>query len=66
MIQFDGISRPYSAQKNNIEDFYRTGGTWSNTLALNKSFDGGTIRLSANDVHNNSVVPNSGLNRQSF
>jgi hypothetical protein len=66
VIQFDGVSRPYTAQKNNIEDFYRTGGTWSNTLALNKSFDGGTIRLSANDVHNNSVVPNSGLNRQSF
>ncbi|KRT17440.1 SusC/RagA family TonB-linked outer membrane protein [Pedobacter ginsenosidimutans] len=66
VIQFDGVSRPYIAQKNNIEDFYRTGGTWSNTLALNKSFDGGTIRLSANDVHNNSVVPNSGLNRQSF
>jgi TonB-linked SusC/RagA family outer membrane protein len=66
VVQFDGVSRPYTAQKNNIEDFYRTGGTWSNTLALNKSFDGGTIRLSANDVHNTSVVPNSGLNRQSF
>ncbi len=64
--QFDGVSRPYSAQKNNIEDFYRNGGTWSNTLALNKTFEGGAIRFSANDVHNNSVVPNSGLNRQSF
>jgi TonB-linked SusC/RagA family outer membrane protein len=64
--QFDGVLRPYSAQKNNIEDFYRNGGTWSNTLALNKTFDGGAIRFSANDVHNNSVVPNSGLNRQSF
>ncbi|PWS27304.1 SusC/RagA family TonB-linked outer membrane protein [Pedobacter yonginense] len=66
VVQFDGVARPYTAQKNNIEDFYKTGGTWSNTLALNKTFDGGTIRLSANDVHNNSVVPNSGLNRQSF
>lgn len=66
VVQFDGVSRPYTAQKDNIENFYRTGGTWSNTLALNKSFDGGTIRLSANDVHNTSVVPNSGLNRQSF
>ncbi|WP_316791261.1 SusC/RagA family TonB-linked outer membrane protein [Pedobacter frigoris] len=66
VIQFDGVARPYSAQKNNIEDFYRSGGTWSNTIALNKTFEGGTIRFSANDVHNNSVVPNSGLNRQSF
>jgi TonB-dependent SusC/RagA subfamily outer membrane receptor len=40
VVQFDGVSRPYSAQKDNIEDFYRNGGTWSNTLALNKSFEG--------------------------
>lgn len=64
--QFDGVSRPYSAQKDNLKNFYRTGGTWSNTLAFNKSFEKGTVRLSANDVHNKSVVPNSGLNRQSF
>lgn len=66
VIQFDGVNRPYSAQKDNIEDFYKTGGTWTNTLALNKSFDGGSIRLSGSDVNNNSIVPNSGLNRQSF
>jgi TonB-linked SusC/RagA family outer membrane protein len=66
VVQFDGVSRPYTAQKNNIEDFYRNGGTWSNTVALNKSFEGGSIRFSANDVNNNSIVPNSGLNRQSF
>ncbi|WP_225874769.1 SusC/RagA family TonB-linked outer membrane protein [Pedobacter hiemivivus] len=66
VVQFDGNSRPYTAQKNNIEDFYRNGSTWSNTIALNKAFEGGTIRFSANDVKNNSVVPNSGLDRQSF
>jgi TonB-linked SusC/RagA family outer membrane protein len=66
VVQFDGTSRPYSAQKDNIENFYRNGRTWSNTLALNKAFDGGAIRFSANDLTNKSVVPNSGLNRQSF
>jgi TonB-linked SusC/RagA family outer membrane protein len=66
VVQFDGVSRPYSAQKNNIKDFYQDGSTWSNTLALNKTFDGGSLRFSANDVNNNSIVPNSGLNRQSF
>ncbi|MES2458729.1 MAG: SusC/RagA family TonB-linked outer membrane protein [Bacteroidota bacterium] len=66
VVQFDGVSRPYSAQKNNIENFYKDGGTWSNTIALNKSFEGGALRFSANDVNSNSVVPNSGLNRQSF
>ncbi|WP_316830904.1 SusC/RagA family TonB-linked outer membrane protein [Pedobacter aquatilis] len=66
VIQFDGVSRPYSAQQNNIDDFYRTGGSWTNTLALNKTFTGGVIRLSASDLTNKSVVPNSGLNRQNF
>jgi len=66
VVQFDGVSRPYTAQKDNIENFYKNGGTWSNTVALNKTFEGGALRFSANDVNNNSVVPNSGLNRQSF
>ena len=66
VIQFDGVSRPYSAQRDNIEDFYRTGGSWTNTLALNKSFTGGVVRLSASDLSNRSVVPNSGLDRQNF
>lgn len=66
VVQFDGVSRPYTAQRDNIKNFYRDGSTWSNTLALNKTFDGGSLRFSANDVNNNSIVPNSGLNRQSF
>ncbi|WP_443936567.1 SusC/RagA family TonB-linked outer membrane protein [Pedobacter sp. MW01-1-1] len=66
VIQFDGVSRPYSAQKDNIEDFYKTGGTFTNTIALNKTFDGGVVRLSGSNMDNNSVVPNSGLNRQNF
>lgn len=66
VIQFDGVERPYSLQKSNLKRFYRAGSTWTNTLALNKSFEGGSIRLSATDVNNRSVVPNSGLNRQSF
>lgn len=66
VVQFDGVSRPYSAQQDNIEDFYKTGNSFTNTLALNKTFTGGVIRVSGSDLHNNSVVPNSGLNRQNF
>jgi len=66
VVQFDGVSRPYSYQSGNLGRFYRTGSTWTNTLALNKTFDGGSLRFSGTNVKNNSVVPNSGLNRQSF
>lgn len=64
--QFDGVSRPYVAQRDNVENFYRTGGSWTNTLAFNKTFEGGVMRISASNLDNNSVVPNSGLNRQNF
>jgi TonB-linked SusC/RagA family outer membrane protein len=66
VAQFDGVARPYVAQKNNLENFYRTGTTFTNTVAFNKAFDGGAVRFSANDVTNSAIIPNSGLNRQSF
>jgi TonB-linked SusC/RagA family outer membrane protein len=65
VIQFDGVSRPYVAQKDNLKKFYRTGSTFSNTIAFNKTFEGGALRLSANNLTNEAVTPNSGLNRQS-
>ena len=66
VIQFDGTSRPYVAQPDNLKNFYRTGNSLTNTLAFNKSFTGGSVRLSASDLVNNAVVPNSGLDRQTF
>ncbi|SFS54798.1 TonB-linked outer membrane protein, SusC/RagA family [Sphingobacterium wenxiniae] len=64
--QFDGVSRPYVAQKDNIKNFYESGHTWTNSLALNKSFEGGALRFSVSDLSNKSIMPNSGLDRQSF
>ena len=64
--QFDGTSRPYVAQPDNIKNFYRTGGALTNTIAFNKSFTGGSVRLSASDLANKSVIPNSRLDRQTF
>jgi len=66
VAQFDGVARPYVAQKDNLSRFYRTGGTFTNTVAFNRLFEGGAIRFSASDLTNRSIVPNSGLNRQSF
>lgn len=37
VIQFDGVARPYIAQNNNIKNFYRTGGTATNTIASTKA-----------------------------
>ena len=66
VVQFDGVSRPYVAQTNNFNEFYRTGGTFTNTVAFSKAYDLAAIRFSASDLHDNDVVPNSGYDRKSF
>jgi TonB-linked SusC/RagA family outer membrane protein len=64
--QFDGVSRPYSAQKDNIKNFYRTGTTLTNTIAMSGGNENGNFRLSASNMLNQSVVPNSGITRNTF
>ena len=66
VIQFDGVARPYVAQKDNFSEFYRTGSTLTNTVAFSKAYDLGSFRFSANDLHNEAPTPNSGYDRRSF
>jgi TonB-linked SusC/RagA family outer membrane protein len=66
VIQSDGVSRPYVAQSNNYKNFYKTGSTFTNTISLGNSTDKGSYRFSASNLGNNSVVPTSGLSRNSF
>lgn len=64
--QFDGVQRPYTAQQDNLRNFYRTGTTATNTLAFFGGGDNVNYRLSASNLLNNSVVPNAGLRRNTF
>ena len=66
VIQFDGKMYPYSAVKNNALSFYNTGNTFTNTVAFTGGNETGAYRLSASDLNNNSIVPNSGINRKTF
>ncbi|MEM1320532.1 MAG: SusC/RagA family TonB-linked outer membrane protein [Bacteroidota bacterium] len=66
VIQFDGQSRPYSSVGNNLDRFYRTGVTFSNTLALTGGNENYNFRFSAAALNNEDVVPNSGLDRNTF
>ena len=66
VMQFDGQSRPYSYQGDNFEKYYRTGTTITNTVALTGGGDRQTFRFSASDLRNESVTPNSGMDRQNF
>ncbi len=66
VIQYDGVSRPYSAQRNNIKDFYETGRTLTNTVALTGGNESANFRFSASYLDNEGLVPESGLERYTF
>lgn len=66
VIQFDGVKRPYSPQKDNIRNFYRAGNTFTNSVALSGGTEKATGRLSLSDMNNRSVVPNANFNRKTI
>lgn len=66
VVQFDGVERPYVSQGDNLDRFYRTAHTITNTVAVSKSGEGYNFRFSATDLSNEDVTPNSGMNRKSF
>ncbi len=49
----------------NVKNFYRTGTTFTNTVAVSGGGDKSTFRLSVSDMNNQSIVPNSSIGRQS-
>ncbi|AYB35489.1 SusC/RagA family TonB-linked outer membrane protein [Chryseolinea soli] len=66
VIQYDGNSYAYSAQKNNIKNFYRTGSSITNTVSVSKGGENGSFRLSLSNLDNNSIVRNSGIGRKTI
>ncbi len=66
VMQFDGVSRPYSAQTTNLSDYYKTGMTFTNTLSLGGGNENINYRISLSDLSNTGVYPNSLLNRKIF
>ncbi|MCY7352647.1 MAG: SusC/RagA family TonB-linked outer membrane protein [Cytophagaceae bacterium] len=66
VIQFDGKSRPYSAVRDNQTNFYNTGSTFTNSVALTGASENMTYRFSMNDLNNKGIIPNSSLKRNNF
>lgn len=67
VYQFDGVQRPYSAVKGNMGRFYKNGAAATNTISFNKNFgEEGSVRFSASNLDNKSIIPNAGFHQQSF
>ncbi|RWY53829.1 SusC/RagA family TonB-linked outer membrane protein [Mucilaginibacter gilvus] len=66
VIGFDGVYRPFALVKDNIKDFFRTGSTFTNTVAFSNSTDKTSFRLSISDLRNRDIVPGSNIRRNTF
>ncbi len=54
---------PWIARPNNVRDFFETGVTNQNNIALSTSGDRGSSRISYSNLNNKGILPNTGLNR---
>lgn len=63
---FNGTYKPYSNVDNNILSFYRTGATYTNSVAITNTTDQSSVRFSVSDVRSSDIVPNAGMSRTNF
>jgi TonB-linked SusC/RagA family outer membrane protein len=63
-VQFDGQTRPYSPQKDNLKNFYNTGTNFVNSIAFTGGNETVNFRFGLNNTHSNSIVPNSSFDRK--
>lgn len=63
-IQVDGQLHPYSPQKDNLKNFYRTGSNYINSVAFTGGNESVNFRLGLNNTNANSIVPNSSFTRK--
>ena len=65
-LYWTGETRPYTAQPDNVKDFFETG----QTLITNVAIDGGNmdqnVRFSYTNTHSGSILPNSSIDRHNF
>ncbi|MEL6535575.1 MAG: SusC/RagA family TonB-linked outer membrane protein [Bacteroidota bacterium] len=66
VVHWNGETKPYSAQPNNIADFYQTGHTYTNSLAVSGGNDRADVRLGVTRMDNAGIVPTSTFDRTSI
>jgi TonB-linked SusC/RagA family outer membrane protein len=62
----NGIAAPLKSYKNRIQDFMRTGSTYTNNVSVNGSSDKGYFRLSVGDMRNTGMIPNTDMTRSTI
>ena len=57
---------PFVSNADNLKNFYKTGTTFINNIAIASHFDKGNYRLSFTDLRSESIIPGVNLNRQTI
>lgn len=65
-VNFDGVSRPYSAYPYQLFDFLRTGTNFTNTLGLSGGGDKGSFRVSFSNTDAQGIIPNNEYKKRIF
>jgi len=63
-VAADGLTHPYTAQKDNIKNFYSTGTNFTNTVAFSGGTDGIVYRLSIADLDSKGIISTTRFKRQ--
>ncbi len=66
VVQFDGVSRPYSYVGDNWKRYYLTGHSWTNSIALTGGSEKQTFRFSFSDLNNTTIIPNEKFKRRNL
>ena len=62
----NGEAVPFTSSEDNIRDFFRTGITSINNVAISNSSSGGDTRFSYTNLSRRGIVPNTNLQRNTF
>ena len=57
---------PFRAYEDNLKDFYETGVTTINNIAISSGFGDGSMRLSFTDLRSESIIPGVNLDRKTL
>ena len=65
-LYWNGETKPYTAQPDNVADFFETGFNAINTVAIDGGNENASARFSYSNSSFNSIVPNSNLQKNNF
>ncbi|HXB06224.1 MAG TPA: SusC/RagA family TonB-linked outer membrane protein, partial [Puia sp.] len=65
-VAVDGLHHPYTAKTRNVQNFYQTGSTFTNSIAFAGGNEKTVYRFSAADLNSNGILSNTSYDRKTL